>query len=169
MKRTDLPGYFQQVLRDIHYVTIATVGPGNIPWNSPVVGYFDDDLNVYWSSDTRSQHSKNIARQPSIFVVVYDTTLPLGEGKGLYLQMKARKLLRPTEVEAAKQIYLDRFGEDAHEPFVGSCPRRIYMAEPVRVWTNTDGARGGHFIDIRKRLLTEHGSAMAANRSRLLY
>jgi hypothetical protein len=153
MKRTDLPFEFQQLLSRMPYVAVATTCPGGEPWNTPVVGYFDDELNLYWSSDTRSQHSKNIRHNASLFTVVYDTTWPLGTGAALYLQMRARKLTRPAEVAAAKQIYLDRYGEAGHEPFMGSCPRRIYCAKPLRIWKNTDGVRAAHFVDIRRELL----------------
>ena len=152
MKRTDLPDRFQLLLSRIPYATIATVCPDGQPWNTPLVGYFDDDLNLYWSSDILSQHSRNIEANSNIFVVIYDSSLPLGQGEALYLQMKAHKLERRGEVTVAKQVYLDRYGEDGHEAFVGHCPRRIYKATLVQAWFNSDGERHAHFVDVRQKL-----------------
>jgi hypothetical protein len=136
------------------YVTIATVCPRTgHPWNTPVVGFFDDTLNLYWASWTQNQHSRNIAAQPYIFAVIYDSSTPLGEGEGLYLQMVARELTDETEVIAAKTVYTDRCGEDgSHTAFMGACPRRIYKACLYKVWHNTEGARGRHFVDVRQPL-----------------
>jgi len=158
MKRTDLPTEFQSLLRQMPYVTVATTCLDGTPWNSPVVGYFDSHLNLYWSSDTLSQHSRNIATQPVIFVVLYDSSLPLGEGVGLYLRMEAKELTGEAETERATKIYLDRYGEDGHDPFIGDCPRRIYKATPVQVWTNIAGRRRGHFVDKRKLLAKERSA-----------
>lgn len=150
MRRTDLPKRFQKLLADIPYTTIATTCPDGTPWNSPIVSYFDDDLNLYWASWTRNQHSLNIAGNPNIFAVVFDSSAPLGQGEALYFQMKTRKLENPDDIEAAKKIYLDRYGEDTcRHPFAGTCPRRVYRAEPIKVWSNIDGARGAHFVDVR--------------------
>lgn len=120
-----------------------------------MAAFFDDDLNLYWASDTLSQHSKNIAKQPAVFVVVYDTRAIPPDVVGLYLEMRARCLRSPREIAAAKRVYTDRYGEDEadHEAFQGSCPRRIYKAEPVHLWSNLDGARNKHFVDVRQPIV----------------
>jgi Pyridoxamine 5'-phosphate oxidase len=153
MKRTSLPARFQRLLTDIPYVTIATTCPDGTPWNTPVVGYFDDDLNLYWASWTESQHSVNIAYNDAVFAVMYDSSWPLGAGEALYFQMCAQVLTKPSQIEAAKAIYLDRYGEDdCPGVFDGTCPRRIYRATPEKIWSNTDGARGVHFVDVRQSI-----------------
>jgi hypothetical protein len=153
MKRTKLPARFQKLLVDIPYVTIATTCPDGTPWNTPVVGYFDDDLNLYWGSWAQSQHSVNVAHCSAIFAVIYDSSSPLGAGQGLYFQMRAEVVTEPNEIAAAKAIYLDRYGEeDCPGVFAGTCPRRVYKAVPRKIWSNTDGARGSHFVDVRQTI-----------------
>ena len=96
-------------------------------------------------------HSKNIASHPAVFVVVYDTSWPLGTGQALYMQMAAKKLISKKDIAQAKLIYLDRFGEDGrHEAFSGMCPRRLYKARPLKMWSNGDGMQGTHFVDVRR-------------------
>jgi general stress protein 26 len=89
MKRTQLPKELRELLYRLPYATIATVCPDGQPWNTPVFARGDDELNLYWVSHKQAQHSLNIARQPRIFVVIYDSMVPEGEGLGLYLAMRA--------------------------------------------------------------------------------
>lgn len=150
MKRTDLPSRFQQLLGRIPYVTIATVCPNGQPWNSPVVGRFDRDMNLYWISWKENQHSLNIAYDQRIFVVVYDSQVPEGQGEGLYLQMKAHELSNG-ELGKAREAYGTSFFSHTfkHDQFLGSCPQRIYRAVPENIWYNIDGSARGHFVDKR--------------------
>lgn len=153
MKRTDLPPELQTLLTEVPYVTLATVCPDTTPWNTPVWAYFDAELNLYWASWPRNQHSRNIALNPRIFVVVYKSNAQEGEGFGMYLEMAARKLTRPAEIAAARQVYTTDFGENLnHEPFAAGCPRRLYKAVPQRIWHNTDAYIKGNFIDVRREV-----------------
>lgn len=143
------------MLRRIPYVTIATISPQGQPWNTPVVGRFDENLNLYWVSWRKSRHSQNIDIEPRIFVVLYDTDVPEGSGEGLYLQMHACTLRTPLEIAAAKKIYdtsffAHPFGD--HEQFLDSCPQRMYKAVPQKIWHNTDGTEQGHFVDRRQEV-----------------
>lgn len=121
-----------------------------------MVGAFDDDLNLYWISWTKNQHSRNIARDDRIFVVVYDTQAPEGQGEGLYFQMKAVALETPQAVARALDTYDASFFRLANgklPTFLHDCPSRIYQAVPLSVWHNQDGGQNGHFVDVRRRLL----------------
>lgn len=151
MKRTDLPDRFQDLLQRIPYATIATVCPDGRPWNSPVAATFDNDMNVYWVSWKENRHSRNIAGNPQIFVVVYDSQVPLGQGEGLYLEMKAYALNSPDELRAARSVL--GAGLFQAEQFTGDFPRRIYRATPERLWYNGDGTQQGYFVDVRHEII----------------
>ena len=45
------------------YFNVATESGGQ-PWNSPVWAARDAELNLYWSSWTKAQHSLNLAGNP---------------------------------------------------------------------------------------------------------
>ena len=154
MKRTDLPIQIQELLSRIHYATLATVCPDGQPWNSPVVGKFDAEMNLYWVSWQKNQHSQNVSRDPRIFVVVYDSQAPEGKGEGLYLQMSAAPLITQEEIDAARRAYPTDFFTHTfpHQQFLGDCPQRMYRADPIRIWYNADGDVGGHFVDVRREL-----------------
>jgi general stress protein 26 len=152
MKRTSLPTSLKSILDRIVYATIATADSSGQPWNSPVVGKWDDNLNLYWVSAKKSQHSQNIALRPRILVVVYDSTVPEGEGLGIYLEMEAKLLRTNAEILKAKEVYDTGFFKHAdadHQHFLAVCPQGFYKAVPLRVWYNDDSAERGHFIDTR--------------------
>ncbi|HKU18277.1 MAG TPA: pyridoxamine 5'-phosphate oxidase family protein [Candidatus Saccharimonadales bacterium] len=154
MKRTQVSAQLQKLLAATPYVAIATVCPNGRPWNTPVVGRFDDDLNLYWVSWRQNQHSRNIAREPRVFVVMYDSSAPEGQGEGLYLQMRAQALGTRREIQAARQTYDTSFFRHPfrHEQFLGNCPQRFYKAVPEYLWYNGDGEADGHFVDVRHAL-----------------
>jgi len=149
----------QRTIQEIQYITIATIHTRidnwsmSRPWNSPVYSAFDSDYNFYWVSDRRSQHSKNIRKNPHIFLAIYNSTIPegTGAGRGVYIQAQARELSDPDEIAHAHQLLAGRVGKASRTPdhFLGDAPRRIYQAAPERVWVNDNKRRNGHLIDIR--------------------
>lgn len=144
-----------RTIREIQYITIATICAGidNRPWNSPVYSAFDSDCNFFWASDCQSQHSKNIQDNPSVFLAIYNSTIPegTGAGSGVYIQAQARELSDPDQIARAHQLMASRAGKiyrPAHH-FRGDRPRRIYQATPEKVWVNDVVERDGFRIDVR--------------------
>src|SRR5260370_537682 len=82
----------KKIIKKILYITIATASKNGTPWNSPVYSAFDDKYNFFWASDQNGQHSKNIAENNKVFLVIYDSTVPEATGEGVYIQAKAYKL-----------------------------------------------------------------------------
>ncbi len=142
----------KQILQKILYITIATSTKDGNPWNSPVYSAFDKNYNFYWASDQNGQHSKNIAENPNIFLVIYDSTAPEGTGEGIYVKAKAYALTDEQEILDALKVLDDRVGKvkqrDAKK-FLGEYPRRVYKAIPEKFWINGDGDVNGNYIDIR--------------------
>lgn len=153
MKRTDLPQQLQEILRRVAYVTLATVCPDGQPWNTPVFGCFDENLNLFWASWTKNQHSRNIADNANLFAVIYDSRTAEGDGLALYLQMTAKVLNQEKEVVQAREFYRTDFGENLkHEPFLGKCPRRLYKAVPLKIWHNANESIRGDIVDVRRSI-----------------
>ncbi|MFZ2763749.1 MAG: pyridoxamine 5'-phosphate oxidase family protein [Minisyncoccia bacterium] len=91
-----------QILREIKYMTIATVCADGSPWNSPVAHSPLKDLIFCWGSTEDSIHSQNIRREKRVFVVIYDSTAPEGAGEGVYMKGEAEEL---DEVEGLIRMY----------------------------------------------------------------
>lgn len=143
-----------KVLKEILYINIASITPNGKPWNTPVYCAYDEDINYYWLSWKLNQHSKNIRNNSSVFVTVYDSTVPASTGFGVYLQGKAYELKDlKTMLKGIKVVY----GREKRKPrditqFLKKFPRRIYQFKPEKVWVNGDREINGNFIDVRTEL-----------------
>lgn len=150
----DLNKRAKEIVEKILYITIATSTKNGQPWNSPVYSAYDENYNFYWASWRENQHSKNIAENNKVFLVIYDSTVPEGTGEGVYLQAKAYMLNEEKEIEYALR-YLDGRVSKKKDlktrivQFQGEKPRRVYKAVPEKVWMNIDGDINGEYIDKR--------------------
>jgi hypothetical protein len=118
------------------YFNVATEGGGQ-PWNSPVWAARDGDLNLYWSSWVKAVHSENIARNPRVFLTLFDSTRKRGTNnmRCLYLRCTAAVVEDIAEVEKAFALLYP--GEPvALEDFMGSGQKRFYRATPLQAWLN---------------------------------
>lgn len=153
----DLTAKAKAIIHKILYITIATVDRTGQPWNSPVYSVFDESYNFYWNSWKDSQHSKNIAANSKIFLVIYDSTSAEGTGEGVYIQARAEMITDKTEMKKALSLMFARKTKPTKklrspEEFTGDYPRRIYKAIPEKIWMNDDGEINGNFIDIRREV-----------------
>jgi nitroimidazol reductase NimA-like FMN-containing flavoprotein (pyridoxamine 5'-phosphate oxidase superfamily) len=139
----------KEIIKSIHYITIATVSEDGQPWNSPVSAYYDKEFNFYWASYTENQHSKNIRENPRVFIVIYDSTAPEGTGEGLYMLAKAYQLNELSEVEDALNYRPESKKPREAKEYLGEYPRRMYKAVPEKFWINGDGEIDGNYIDVR--------------------
>ncbi|MEK6848204.1 MAG: pyridoxamine 5'-phosphate oxidase family protein [Nanoarchaeota archaeon] len=135
----------------ILYITIATSTKDGVPWNSPVYSAFDKDYNFFWASDQNAQHSKNIRENNNVFLVIYDSTVPEGQGEGVYVEAKAYELSDKKDIAHALSRLDGRVNKKPHSPsqFLGNMPRRVYKAVPEKIWVNDDGEINGNYIDVR--------------------
>jgi hypothetical protein len=119
-----------EILKKIHYLTIATVCSEGTPWNSPVSSFYDSELNFFWGSFTENIHSQNIRRDNRVFAVVYDSTAAEGTGEGVYMLGTAAEL--DNEDELIKK----------------------YCFTPLKMWVNDEAknADGSYKHDIRIEL-----------------
>lgn len=139
----------KSIINQVIYATIATADRSAQPWNSPVFCAYDEQLNFYWSSHPQSQHSRNIAENNRIFMVIFNSKAGEGEGTGIYIEAVASELNGPQEIKKA----LSLLGERRNKPFlfpekfIGEGPQRIYKAIPMRAWLNdADQDKDGDFI-----------------------
>ncbi len=133
----------KEVLRDIHHIPVATVNEDGSPLSSPVFMAFDGLLHGFWSSSPESMHSKNIARDPRIFLAIFDSK----EGhSGLFLSGKATVLNEPGPILAAlerlaklKGSLYGGMGDVGH--YIEG-PQRIYEFIPEKAWVNHSEKEG---------------------------
>lgn len=147
----DLAEKAREIIDNIFYITIASVSPNGLPWNTPVFSASDESYNFYWASDEYSQHSQNIKNNPLVFLVIYDSTVPEGKGIGVYIQANATILSDEEEIKKGFNLLLHR-GTSLPwklEDFLKSSRSKIYRATPTKIWINREGETGEKFIDTR--------------------
>ena len=91
-----------QILKQMKYMTVATICTDGSPWNTPVAPTPSKDLIFRWGSNEESVHSQNIRREKRVFVVIYDSNAPEGAGEGIYMKGEAEEL---NEHEGTLKMY----------------------------------------------------------------
>ncbi|MDE1871671.1 MAG: pyridoxamine 5'-phosphate oxidase family protein [Candidatus Micrarchaeota archaeon] len=141
------------VLERIPYITIATSNKKSVPWNTPVFCAYDKDYNFYWISSRECVHSVNIEANPNVALVVYDSTVPDGEGIGVYIKARARILeSRPRIRKALELLYKRKHrAVPSAGDFVGA-PRGVYKATTSAFWINDLKKKAGEFRYLRMEI-----------------
>lgn len=150
----DLVKIAKEIIEKIKYLNIATVGEDGQPWNTPVYVSYDDELNFYWMSWKKNQHSLNVEDNPRVFGTLYDSTAPFSAGMGVYIQGNATRLTNPVEILVSLKTHYDRSKGKvkAVEKFLENFPRRVYKLVPEKVWVNGDKRVDGEPIDFRTEI-----------------
>lgn len=141
-----------KIINEIEYINIASITPEGKPWNTPVYTAFDKNLNFYWLSWRKNQHSVNVRNNPNVFVTIYDSTQLAGTGRGIYFSGKAKGLSNPIEMIVGMKVIYSREKHKlrAVKEFLTHYPRRVYRFTPEKAWINGDSDINGNFIDIRE-------------------
>ncbi|WP_128428646.1 pyridoxamine 5'-phosphate oxidase family protein [Streptomyces cyaneus] len=71
------------------YMVLATVGSDGAPWASPVYYSTEDGRDFYWVSSPEVTHSRNIAHEPRIGIVIHDSRARVGTASPRALYMTA--------------------------------------------------------------------------------
>jgi len=139
-----------RTLNRITYATVATVAADGRPWNAPLYVAFDRRA-FYWSSHYDAQHSRNIAVNPSVMLVVFDSTVPDASGHGVYVRATARELIDAGSIERALLALAARRDEPVKPAadFLAPHTQRVYEAVAEEVWTNVVQQEGVYYFDKR--------------------
>jgi nitroimidazol reductase NimA-like FMN-containing flavoprotein (pyridoxamine 5'-phosphate oxidase superfamily) len=117
------------------YMVLGTADADGRPWASPVYFAPDGYRDFYWVSRPERTHSRNIEVRPEISIVIFDSSVPISTGQGVYMTAVAQQLAG-AEREAALDVYTRRTllhgGEewtlrDVEPP----APLRLYRATAV--------------------------------------
>lgn len=137
------------LLQTIRYATISTIDEDNKPWAAPV-WYVFDEKSIYWWSPVDSQHSKNIVHNSNIYVTVFDSTVPEGDGFGLYMRAEAG-VIAADELDSAIDLYNQstKIFKLNRENCTDNAPTRMYKAVIKERWVNDGTEQNGFYIDQR--------------------
>ena len=80
-EQTDATGGAARAIIDGNmYMVLATVGPDGAPWAAPVFYSTEDGRDLYWVSSPEVTHSRNLAHEPRVGIVIHDSRAPVGHG-----------------------------------------------------------------------------------------
>lgn len=142
-----------QIFASNRYLTLSTVDKHGKPWAAPVWYVGDNEGNLYWWSPVNSQHSQNLIENPNVYITIFDSQLPEGDGLGLYIQATASELPEE-ELDKVIELYnstTEKF-KITRENCSGAAPTRLYKATPSAVWYNDGLERENFYVDIRKQI-----------------
>ncbi|RSO05368.1 pyridoxamine 5'-phosphate oxidase family protein [Streptomyces sp. WAC 06783] len=132
----DLRAEAARLLHTNRYLTLGTASPGGAPWTTPVTYAWDDADHFYWWSASDAVHSRNIAANPAVSLLVFDSQVSDAEAQALYGEGTAHALA-PADLPTALAVFYARRYPDpavrahkARKPaeFQGDSPKRFYCA-----------------------------------------
>jgi len=141
----------RQTLKTIANAALATASADGTPWNSAVYIACDEAPTFYWCSPSTAVHSRNLADNPQVFLLVFDSRQPDHSGQAVYISGTATELSDVSAIKRALDCLAARRGERPKSPadFMGSHPRRVYAMVPDMIWTNVVKEKDGHYFDER--------------------
>src|SRR6185503_8613551 len=85
----DLDAHAREILDANLYMVLGTLDPDGEPRLSPVYFTHVDYAELYWVSSPEAHHSQNVRRHPTVTIVVFDSSVPVGGGNCVYLRADA--------------------------------------------------------------------------------
>lgn len=108
MKELDL-ARIRQLLAEHNTVTLATAGHGR-SWAATVFYASDGQLNLYFVSDPKTRHGRDLARDPHVVGAVNPDAATWSEVVGLQIEGEARVVTGSDRADAL-EAYLAKFAD----------------------------------------------------------
>jgi hypothetical protein len=74
------------------YMVLATADRSGRPWPSPVYFAHRDYRELIWVSKPEATHSRNLEARPEVGIVIFDSSVPISTGQGVYMSATAAEL-----------------------------------------------------------------------------
>jgi uncharacterized protein YhbP (UPF0306 family) len=89
---SDLTELAKSIIDQSLYMVLATSDRTGQPWASPVYFAHRDYREFFWISEPEATHSVNLRDRREVGGVIFDSTVPMGKGQGVYVLGVAREL-----------------------------------------------------------------------------
>lgn len=120
------------------YMVLATADAEGRPWSSPVYFAHEGYREFFWVSSPEATHSRNIAVRAEVGIVVFDSSVAIGTGQGVYMAGVAEQVAEEKAAEHALEVFSVRSVEHGG-----------------RVWT-LDDVRGETGIRLYRAVVEGH-------------
>ena len=116
----DDPAAHARALIDANlYMVLGTADQNGLPWAAPVYFAPSEYREFFWVSKPEARHSRNIAARPEVSIVIFDSSVPIGTGQGVYVTAHAVELVGD-EREAGLEVYSRRAVAHGGEAFTSA-------------------------------------------------
>ncbi len=88
----DLAAVARQIVDERLYMVLGTSDRTGQPWASPVYFAHQDYRDFFWVSQPDATHSVNLRDRREVGIVIFDSTVPIDTGQGVYILGVAREL-----------------------------------------------------------------------------
>ena len=127
------------------YLVLGTADEAGRPWVSPVYFAPAGYREFVWVSRPDARHSRNLRVRPELGIVVFDSRVPIGTGRAVYMSARGQELSgaeRDEAVEVFSQRSVLHGGSewkpsDVREP----APLRLYRATALEQFFLADNDR----------------------------
>jgi uncharacterized protein YhbP (UPF0306 family) len=101
MRGQDDPAATAKAIIDANlYMVLGTADEAGRPWVSPVYYAPVDYREFLWVSRRETLHSRNLLTRPEIGIVIFDSSVPIGTGQGVYMAATAEEVTGDARVAA---------------------------------------------------------------------
>ncbi len=139
------PAAIARAIIDNLYMVLGTADPHGRPWVSPVYYAPAAYREFFWVSSPDTRHSRNIGTRAEVSVVVFDSSVPVYTGRGVYMSAVARELdgdERAGAIEVFSHRSLGHGGPEWTLEHVQSpADLRLYRASAVDTYVLYEGDR----------------------------
>ena len=98
----------RSIIDDSNYMVLGTADAEGRPWATPVWFAVDSYRTFYWVSSHEARHSRNIGERPAIGIVIFDSSVLIGAGQGVYMEAEAEQLAEGADLDRALAVFSDR-------------------------------------------------------------
>jgi nitroimidazol reductase NimA-like FMN-containing flavoprotein (pyridoxamine 5'-phosphate oxidase superfamily) len=74
------------------YMVVSTADPSGQPWASPVYYAHSGYREFFWVSQPDATHSVNLRDRREVGIVIFDSTVAINSGQGVYISGVAREV-----------------------------------------------------------------------------
>jgi nitroimidazol reductase NimA-like FMN-containing flavoprotein (pyridoxamine 5'-phosphate oxidase superfamily) len=131
-RQDDLVAVAREIIDANRYMTLATADGDGRPWAAPVWYAHQGYTEFFWVSRPGARHSRNLATRPEVGIVIFDSTVPEGEGQAVYVEALAEEVdgaeRGPGIGIVSRRSEAGGAGPWGVEDVTGPAPLRLYRA-----------------------------------------
>ncbi len=136
---TDFSDMARTIIEVNRYMVLGTADEAGLPWVTPVWYAQSDYRRFVWVSSPDRRHSRNVRARPEVSIVIFDSQVPVGSARAVYMSARAEELSGVDlerdialfdAVSRAQGLTRRWASEDVRAP----APYRLYRATVSQHW-----------------------------------